>query len=113
VSGVWTQTENDLLQAGIVHGLPAIVAILVLYLSFVISFVRMRKSNPSSSLCIGLSSAGILFVVLMLEFGLSIVALGRNSFRHTFIVWEMLILSLLILGFNQQNNKRSSCTNED
>jgi O-antigen ligase len=113
VSGVWIQTENDLLQAGIVHGLPAIVAILVLYLSFVISFVRMRKSNPSSSLCIGLSSAGILFVVLMLEFGLSIVALGRNSFRHTFIVWEMLILSLLILGFNQQNNKRSSCTNED
>ncbi len=105
VSGVWIQTENDILQAGIVHGFPAIISILILYLCFIVSFVRMRKLNPSSSLCIGLSSAGILFVVLMLEFGLSIVALGRNSFRHTFIVWEMLIFSLLILNLNQKTNK--------
>lgn len=105
VSGVWIQTENDILQAGIVHGFPAVISILILYLCFIVSFVRMRKLNPSSSLCIGLSSAGILFVVLMLEFGLSIVALGRNSFRHTFIVWEMLIFSLLILNLNQKTNK--------
>jgi len=103
VSGIWTQTENDLLQAGIVHGLPAIFSILILYLCFILAFVKIRKLNPSSSLCIGLSSAGILFVVLMFEFGLSIVALGRNSFRHTFIVWEMLILGLLILASKEKN----------
>lgn len=105
VPGVWTQAENDLLQAGIVHGVPAIFATLALYLGFILSFAKIRRLNSDSSLWIGLSSVGILFVILMIEFGLSVNVLGRNAFRHTFIVWEMCILALLILAWGQRDRK--------
>ena len=104
VPGVWTQAESDLLQAGIVHGIPAIFASLALYFGFISSYVKMRRLNSDSSLWIGLSSVGIVFVILMIEFGLSVNVLGRNAFRHTFIVWEMLILSLLSLSWGQRVN---------
>jgi O-antigen ligase len=105
VPGVWTQAENDLLQAGIVHGIPAIFATLALYFGFILSFAKMRRLNSDSSLWIGLSSVGIVFVILMIEFGLSVNVLGRNAFRHTFIVWEMCILALLILAWGRRDNK--------
>jgi O-antigen ligase len=105
VPGVWTQAENDLLQAGIVHGIPAIFATLALYFGFILSFAKMRRLNSDSSLWIGLSSVGIVFVILMIEFGLSVNVLGRNAFRHTFIVWEMCILALLILAWGRRENK--------
>ena len=105
VPGVWTQAENDLLQAGIVHGIPAIFATLSLYFGFILSLAKMRRLNSNSSLWIGLSSVGIVFVILMIEFGLSVNVLGRNAFRHTFIVWEMCILALLILAWGQRDKK--------
>jgi O-antigen ligase len=105
VSGVWTQVESDLLQAGIVHGIPAIFATLALYFGFIFSYVKMRRLNADSSVWIGLSSVGVVFVILMIEFGLSVNVLGRNAFRHTFIVWEMCILSLLILAWGRRDNK--------
>jgi O-antigen ligase len=104
VPGVWIQAENDLLQSGINHGFPLIFSVLILYASFILSFAKIRKLNPGSALCTGLSSVAILFVILMIEFGLSVNALGRNSFRHTFIVWEMLILSLLLLELSNKTN---------
>jgi O-antigen ligase len=105
VSGVWTQVESDLLQAGIVHGIPAIFATLALYFGFIFSYVKMRRLNTDSSVWIGLASVGVVFVILMIEFGLSVNVLGRNAFRHTFIVWEMCILSLLILAWGRRDNK--------
>jgi O-antigen ligase len=95
--GFWTQTENDLLQAGIVHGLPGVASYLCLYLGIVWGFVRARQRWPDHRLWVGLASAGAVLIVLMLEFGLSVVVLGRNAFRHTMIVWAMLALAYLIV----------------
>ena len=94
---IWIQTENDLLQAGIVHGLPGVASYLCLYLGIVWGFVRARQRWPNHALWVGLASAGAVLVVLMLEFGLSVVVLGRNAFRHTLIVWAMLVLAYLIV----------------
>ena len=42
----------------------------------------------------------------MLEFGLSVVVLGRNAFRHTMIVWAMLALAYLIVLWQQRQTGR-------
>lgn len=103
----WTQTENDLLQAGIVHGLPAIVSYLALYLGLILGFARIRQLQLPNALWVGLSTAGVVLVVLMLEFGLSVVVLGRNAFRHTLIVWSMLLLGYLLLLWQQHCSTES------
>jgi len=96
------QAEHDLLQAGIVHGLPAIASYLALYLGFIFAFARIRRMWISNVLWVGLSTAGIVLVVLMLEFGLSVVVLGRQGFRHTFMVWAMVLLGYLLLLWQQR-----------
>ena len=95
--GRWTQTENDLLQAAIVHGLPGLASCLFLYLGFLWGFIRIRQQDVHNVLWVGVAAVGALLVVLMLEFGLSVVVLGRNAFRHSLIVWAMLVLAHLIL----------------
>jgi O-antigen ligase len=100
--GQWTQTENDLLQIGIVHGLPGLASYLFLYLGLLWSFIRIRQLDLQRVLWVGVATAGALLVVLMLEFGLSVVVLGRNAFRHTLIVWAMLVLGYLILLWQQR-----------
>ena len=104
--GFWTQTENDLLQAGIVHGLPGIASYLCLYLGIIWGFMRARQHWPNHGLWVGLASAGVVLIVLMLEFGLSVVVLGRNAFRHTMIVWAMLALAYLIVLWQQRQTGR-------
>lgn len=95
--GRWIQAENDLLQTGIVHGLPGVASNLFLYLGLLWGFIRIRQLDLECALWVGVATAGALLVVLMLEFGLSVVVLGRNAFRHTLIVWAMLVLGYLIL----------------
>ena len=104
--GSWTQTENDLLQAGIVHGVPGILSSLFLYVGIFLGFVRARQRWPDQRLWVGLASAGAVLIVLMLEFGLSVVVLGRNAFRHTMIVWAMLALAYLIVLWQQRQTGR-------
>jgi O-antigen ligase len=99
---IWIQTENDFLQVGIVHGLPGMASYLGLYMGIILGFLRARQLWPDHALWMGLASAGAVLVVLMLEFGLSVVVLGRNAFRHTLIVWAMLALAYLILLWQQR-----------
>jgi O-antigen ligase len=99
---IWIQTENDFLQAGIVHGLPGVASYLGLYMGIIWGFLRARQRWPEHALWVGLASSGAVLVVLMLEFGLSVVVLGRNAFRHTLIVWTMLALAYLILLWHQR-----------
>jgi hypothetical protein len=65
-------------------------------------FLRARQRWTDHPLWVGLASAGAMLIVLMLEFGLSVVVLGRNAFRHTLIVWAMLLLAYLILLWQQR-----------
>jgi len=100
--GRWTQTENDLLQAAIVHGVPGLASCLFLYIGFLWGFIRIRQQDVQNALWVGVAAVGALLVVLMLEFGLSVVVLGRNAFRHTLIAWAMLALAYLILFRSQR-----------
>lgn len=104
--GSWTQTENDLLQVGIVHGLPGIAASAFLYIGIIVGFVRARQRWSDHALWVGLASAGTVLIVLMLEFGLSVVILGRNAFRHTLVVWAMLVLGYLIVLWLQRQHSQ-------
>ena len=101
----WTQVENDFLQVGIVHGLPGMFSYLFLYFGVMLGFMRARLKLIDHPLWVGLATVGIMLVVLMLEFGLSVVVLGRNAFRHTFIVWTMLVLGYLVLLWQQRQQK--------
>lgn len=103
---IWIQTENDLLQAGIVHGLPGVASYLFLYVGIILGFMRARQRWPDHSVWVGLASAGAVLVVLMLEFGLSVVVLGRNAFRHTLIVWAMVVLGYLLILWQQRQSKQ-------
>lgn len=103
---VWTQVESDLLQAGMNYGLPNVLSYLAMYLGLMFGFWRIRPKQGLSPAWVGLATAGLILPVLMLEFGLSVVVLGRNAFRHTFIVWSMLMLASLINLHNQGQSKR-------
>lgn len=101
--GYWTQVENELLQAGINHGLPAVFSYLFLYVGILIGFIRIRQKYPHNLIWVGLASVGSILPVLMLEFGLSVNVLGRNAFRHTFILLSMLVLGYLIILWQQRH----------
>lgn len=105
-SSGWPQVESDLLQAGINYGLPNVLSYLAMYTGLIFGFWRIRSKQGSNPAWVALATAGLILPVLMLEFGLSVVVLGRNAFRHTFIVWSMLLLASLINLHNQGQNKR-------
>lgn len=93
----WTQVENDFLQIGIVHGIPGIISYFIFCMGLILGFFRIqvRKPNPPREVIV-LTTLGVLMTVVMIEFGFSVIVLGRNAFRHTWIVWSMLLLGYLI-----------------
>lgn len=98
----WSQTENDFLQAGIVHGTLGIFSYAVFYLSLILSFSHARKTLANHPQVVGFSVVGVFLVILFLEFGLSIIVLGRNAFRYTLVTWSMVLMGLLLLHAQQQ-----------
>lgn len=110
VSGHWTQTENDLIQAGINQGLLGLLSYLALYLGCIVGFALLRRSGVSCQVQAGLATLGIMLTILMLEFGLSIVVLGRNAFRHFFVTWSMLCLAFILLARHESERDTSSKT---
>lgn len=106
LGGGWSQVESDLLQAGMNYGLPNVLSYLAMYTGLMFGFWRIRTKQGLSPAWVALATAGLILPVLMLEFGLSVVVLGRNAFRHTFIVWSMLLLASLINLHNQGQSKR-------
>lgn len=104
----WTQVENDLLQTGIVHGIPGSFSYLVFYggLIFGFSRIKMRQAHPGFHV-VALSMLGVLLAIVMIEFGFSVVVLGRNAFRHTWIVWSMLLLGYLITSCSFKHKNRN------
>jgi O-antigen ligase len=86
--------ENDLLQTLVSLGLVGLIGKLALYGLIFWGFLQYRR-HPEL-LIRGLSVLGGLLVMLYLEFGLSVIVLGHNSFRHLLVVFSLLFLCLLI-----------------
>ena len=93
--------ENDLLQTLVSLGLVGFVGKLGMYGLLFWGFLKFRNSNDVLSR--GFSAAGGLLVMLYLEFGLSVIVLGHNSFRHVLVVLCMMLLALLLQ--NTPSNK--------
>ena len=86
--------ENDLLQTLVSLGLVGLMGKLALYGLIFWGFLQYRR-HPEL-LIRGLSVLGGLLVMLYLEFGLSVIVLGHNSFRHVLVVFSLLFLCLLL-----------------
>ncbi|CAN1536916.1 RfaL Lipid A core - O-antigen ligase and related enzymes [Burkholderiaceae bacterium] len=100
--GYWTQAENDFLQIGIVHGVLGQISYFFLYFGLILGFLKIRNNHSFHHLSNILAILGIILVILFLQFGISVVVLGRNAFRHTLIVWAMMILSYMIIAWDAQ-----------
>lgn len=97
----WIQTENDFLQAGIVHGLLGLLSYLAFYAALIASFLKAKSQVLHAPRLMGLATVGIFLVVLFLEFGLSVIVLGRSAFRFTLMTWSVVVLGLLLLHSSQ------------
>lgn len=93
--------ENDLLQTLVSLGLVGFLGKLGMYGLLFWGFLKFRNSNDALSR--GFSATGGLLVMLYLEFGLSVIVLGHNSFRHVLVVLCMMLLALLLQ--NTPSNK--------
>jgi O-antigen ligase len=88
--------ENDLIQSSVVHGMLGLAAALSLYGGLFLTFWK-SKTRFQTNAAVGFSVVGMLLVVLMLEFGLSIAVLGRNAFRHVLVTWSMMLIGMMVL----------------
>jgi O-antigen ligase len=102
----WTQTENDIFQAGIVHGLLGILQYSLLFLCLIYGFLKLKVKCGGDGECRGLAVLGAFWGLLFLQYGLSVVAMGRNGFRYVLILVSMLFLGFLILHWQQHQNHR-------
>lgn len=100
--------ENDLIQASVVHGMLGLAAALSLYGGLFLTFWKSKKLFQSNA-AMGFAVVGVLLVMLMLEFGLSISVLGRNAFRHVLVTWSMLLVGMMILETQRSSTYRSQC----
>lgn len=104
--------ENDLIQASVVHGMLGLAAALALYGGLFLTFWK-SKQHFQDSAAMGFSVVGMLLVMLMLEFGLSITVLGRNAFRHVLITWSMLLIGMMMLAIQSSSTRRSQRAQPD
>jgi O-antigen ligase len=88
--------ENDLIQASVVHGMLGLVAALSLYGGLFLTFWKSKERFQTNA-AVGFSVVGMLLVMLMLEFGLSIAVMGRNAFRHVLVTWSMMLIGMMAL----------------
>lgn len=84
--------ESDLLQTLVSLGLVGLLGKLGLYGMVLLGFIQMRRHLQAQHAPFALM--GALLVMLMIEFGLSVIVMGHNSFRHTFVILTILLLAM-------------------
>ncbi len=100
---VYVQLESDLLMSLVANGFIGFLSKIYLLFSVLFAFSIFKKRNITHNLYIPV--AGALLVILYIEFGLSVDTLGRNAFRHLFVLLTLLILTLTMKKYspNTQN----------
>ncbi|OYU13289.1 MAG: hypothetical protein CFE38_03210 [Comamonadaceae bacterium PBBC1] len=95
--GIAPVFENDLLHFAAVAGSVGVLSVLGLYVGVFFGFWQFKKQVQE-----GQTSAfvllGMLLVVMLFEFGLTVNALGRNAFRYSFCTLSVMLLSLVIMS---------------
>ena len=98
---IYGQLESDLLMALVANGFIGFLSKIYLFISVLFAFTISKKMNTNHNIYIPV--AGTLLVILYIEFGLSVDTLGRNAFRHLFVLLTLLILALTMKKYSPNN----------
>lgn len=94
-AGIAPVFENDLLHYAAVSGAVGVLSVVGLYVSLFAGFWRFQKQEAQIS---AYALLGMLLVVLIFEFGLTVNALGRNAFRYFFCTMLVMLLGLVLMS---------------
>lgn len=90
--GIAPVFENDILHYAAVSGLMGLLSLVALFGGLFAGFWQLqRRKNAHIQAYVLL---GMLLVVLILEFGLTVNALGRNAFRYFFSTMAVMLVGL-------------------
>lgn len=103
-NGIAPVFENDLLHYGAVSGLVGVVSVLALYAGVFFGFWQFKKQVQAVQTA-GFVLLGMLLVVLIFEFGLTVNALGRNAFRYFFCSLCVLLLGLVWMAEHERKGE--------
>ncbi len=95
--GIAPVFENDLLHFAAVAGLVGVLSVLGLYAGLFFGFWQF-KNRTLGAQASAFVLLGMLLVVLIFEFGLTVNALGRNAFRYALCSLSVLFLGLVLLS---------------
>lgn len=96
-AGIAPVFENDLLHYAAVSGLVGVLSVVALYVGVFTGFWQFRKLKLSEQTA-AYVLLGMLLVVLIFEFGLTVNALGRNAFRYFFCTLSVMLLGLVLMS---------------
>ncbi|PUE20129.1 O-antigen ligase [Limnohabitans sp. WS1] len=95
--GIAPVFENDLLHFAAVAGSVGVLSVLGLYVGVFFGFWQFKKQVQEAQTS-AFVLLGMLLVVMLFEFGLTVNALGRNAFRYSFCTLSVMLLSLVIMS---------------
>lgn len=104
-AGIAPVFENDLLHYAAVSGAVGVLSVAGLYVSWFAGFWQFQKQGAQTS---AYALLGMLLVVLIFEFGLTVNALGRNAFRYFFCTMSVMLLSLVLMSVKER--KAAQCS---
>lgn len=93
--GIAPVFENDLLHYAAVSGAVGVLSVVSLYAGVFAGFWRFQKQGAQTA---AFALLGMLLVVLIFEFGLTVNALGRNAFRYFFCTMSVMLLGLVLMS---------------
>lgn len=104
-AGIAPVFENDLLHYAAVSGLIGVTSVLALYGGVFSGFWQFQKQSAGKPFA-AFALMGMLLVLLIFEFGLTVNALGRSPFRYFFCDMTVILLGLILMA--RQQDTRST-----
>ena len=85
--------DNDFISVFSRQGLVGVFSVIAIYVAAFLTFWRYRR-EPDDTLK-ALSSMGMFFVLLYLEFGLTVSIFSTTIFRTMYVTWAILLAALI------------------
>jgi O-antigen ligase len=95
--GIAPVFENDLLHYAAVSGLVGVTSVLALYVGIFKGFWQFQQQGRGKHHA-AFALMGMLLVVLIFEFGLTVNALGRSPFRYFFCDMTVMLTGLILMS---------------
>ena len=99
--GVAPVFENDLLHYATVSGLMGVTSVVALYAGVLSGFWKLQRESAGKPHA-AFALMGMLLVLLIFEFGLTVNALGRSPFRYFFCDMTVILLGLILMARQEE-----------